>query len=245
MQISAVIITKNSGHTLRNCLESLQAVADEIIVVDSGSTDNTLDLASAYGCKIITTSWLGYGPTKNLGHHAASAPFILSMDSDEALTEALQKEILTVKHNLSGLYGFRRLNNYCGKWIKYGAWYPDKKIRLFPKETLWNDAASHEQLILNSKQVPLYFQNPLLHYAYNSKEELKAKTYLYAMLGAAAKKSKGSKVLAFFRMLFSPLFGFIKSYFIKLGFLDGKYGFEISSMNAFGSYLKYKMLLKA
>lgn len=244
MQISAVIITKNSERTLQKCLESLPAVVDEIIIVDSGSTDSTLDIAKDYQCKIINTPWLGYGPTKNLGQKAALAPYVLSIDSDEELSAGLQQEILSMKNNLTGIYGFRRINNYCGKWIKYGSWYPDKKLRLFPKENLWNNAISHEQLMLNNQKKRYYFKSPLLHYAYSTKEELKVKTYLYAQLGAANKKGS-SKILAFINMLVSPVMSFLKSYFMKLGFLDGKNGFEISTFNALGTYLKYKAILKA
>ncbi len=242
MQISAVIITKNSADTIKNCIESLLSVSDEIILVDSGSTDNTLEIARSYACKIINTPWLGYGATKNLGHKQALFPYILSLDSDEVLSEAAKAEIESVKSTLNGLYAFNRLNNYCGKWIRYGAWYPDRKIRLFPKETRWNDARSHEQLILPVKPLVTLFKAPILHFAYRSKAELKSKTYLYASLGAENKKNY-SKLLALVKMIFSPLFSFVKSYIVKLGFLDGKSGFEISALNAWGSFLKYRKLI--
>lgn len=244
MQFSAVIITKNSGGTLKKCLESLQKVADEIIVVDSGSTDDTLVIAEKYNCKIIHTAWLGYGPTKNLGNDAAQSSYVLSLDSDEELSPELIIELNQLKNQLTGIYGFKRLNNYCGKWIRYGAWYPDKKTRLFPKETLWNDSASHEQLMLSSDQKISYLSGSLLHYAYRSKEELKAKTYLYAQLGAISKRNT-SKIAALMKMIFSPAVSFIKSYLIKRGFLDGRFGFDISFYNAMGTFLKYRNLLKS
>ena len=244
MQISAVVITKNSASTLKQCLDSLIKVADEMIIVDSGSTDLTLTIAQECGCKIIHTTWLGYGPTKNLGHHAAGGAYILSLDSDEELSAGLIIELNSIKNQLNGVYSFKRLNNYCGKWIRYGAWYPDKKTRLFPKETLWNDSASHEQLILSSNQKITYLSSSLLHYAYRSKAELKAKTYLYARLGAISKKNTG-KFAAVLKMIFSPIVSFIKSYFIKLGFLDGRFGFDISFYNAMGTFLKYKNLIKS
>jgi len=244
MQISAVVITKNSASTLIKCLESLQKVADEVIVVDSGSTDLTVNIAEQYGCRVIHSAWLGYGPTKNLGHQTARGAYILSLDSDEELSADLILELNNIRHHLNGVYGFKRLNNYCGKWIRYGAWYPDKKTRLFPNNILWNDSASHEQLILNSDQKITYLSGSLLHYAYRNKEELKAKTYLYASLGAISKKNT-SKFAAALKMIFSPIVSFVKSYLIKRGFLDGRFGFDISFYNAMGTFLKYKNLLKS
>ncbi|MBC8985447.1 glycosyltransferase family 2 protein [Pedobacter sp. N36a] len=243
MYISAVIITKNSEKTIKCCLDSIANLADEVLIVDSGSTDLTLKIAESFGCVIIQTPWLGYGATKNLGHQAARFPYILSLDSDEALSYTLVKEIQPEKPQLQGLYEFRRLNNYCGKWIKHGAWYPDKKIRLFPKEILWNHAASHEKLVLKEGQLLYTFKSPILHYAYSSEEELKSKVELYARLGVKDRKHL-SKIAAIGKMIFSPMVSFVKSYFIKRGFQDGMAGLKISYYIALGTFLKYKYLLQ-
>lgn len=244
MHISAVIITKNSEKTLKRCLDSITNIADEILIVDSGSTDHTLQIAESYGCILIQTPWLGYGATKNLGHQAAKSPYILSLDSDEALSLFLVAEIEREKHQLRGLYGFKRLNNYCGQWIRHGAWNPDKKIRLFPKEIMWNHASSHEQLILTEDQELYYFDSPILHYAYNTEDELKSKVELYARLGAQDRKHL-SKTSAIVKMICSPIVSFFKSYFIKLGFLDGLNGLKISYYIGLGTFLKYKYLLQS
>ena len=243
MIISAVVITKNSGKTLKKCLESLFQVADEMIIVDSGSTDDTLRIAETYSCKVLNTTWLGYGLTKNIGHEAALGTYVLSLDSDEELSSSLVAEILSVKNNLQGIYGFRRLNNYCGRWIRYGSWYPDKKLRLFPKEIRWNTALSHEQLLLPDKKGIKWLNHPMLHYAYSSKAELKSKTYLYASLGASEKRGT-NKLALLFKFIFSPLSTFIKSYLLKGGFLDGRFGFEISYHIALGNFLRYRALFK-
>ncbi|WP_256002384.1 glycosyltransferase family 2 protein [Pedobacter deserti] len=241
MQISAVVITKNAEHTIGRCLESAREVADEVIVIDSGSTDRTVEIASSYRCKVISTAWLGYGPTKNIGHKEAQSPFILSMDSDEELSHDLIEEIKTIKSSLTGAYRFRRLNNYCGQWIRYGIWNPDKKIRLFPRHVRWNEAAVHEQLTLSGLTVE-DLKGKLLHYAYSTRSELAAKTRAYAVLGSADQLKRTSIVL-FFKMVFSPASIFVRSYFIKLGFLDGVAGLIISSFAALGTFLKYKMAL--
>ncbi|RZL59315.1 MAG: glycosyltransferase family 2 protein [Pedobacter sp.] len=243
MSITTVIITKNSDSTLEKCIRSAGQVSEEIIIVDSGSTDNTITIAEKYFCKIIRTKWLGYGPTKNLGHYAASNLYILSLDSDEELSSALINEINFRKENLQGYYFMKRLNRFGNSWIKHGAWYPDKKIRLFPKQTMWNSSPSHEQLILDASQPVSNLKFDLLHYAYKNVEDLKNKTYLYAQLGAAG-KSHYSVFKGLLKMIVSPIFGFIRSYFIKLGVLEGLNGLIISYYNALGTFLKYKYLLK-
>lgn len=238
MYLSAVVITKNAELTLHNCIISLKKVADEVIIVDSGSEDHTLSIAQDLECRILNTKWLGYGETKNLGHQAASFPYIISLDADEELSDALINEILAIKESLKHIYSFKRLNNFCGKWIKHGAWYPDVKTRIFPKEILWNNAHSHEELIISKNAVIVKLNSPLLHYAYQNLNQLKAKTSLYAKLGALEKQNK-SKFSLSIKLLFSPLVGFLSSFFFKLGFLDGFSGLVISYYKAKGTLLKY------
>ena len=243
MFLSGVVITKNVEHTLIACLKSLQQVVDEIVLVDSGSIDQTLEIAKQFGCKIIQTNWLGYGNTKNLGNQAAKYPYILSLDSDEELSEELIKEILEIKSSFDKIYSFKRLNNFCGKWIKFGAWYPDIKIRIFPKEILWNDAYSHEQLLIPEGVNINLLKGYLNHYAYHNLYQFKEKTFLYSRLGSL-QKSKQPIFILIVKGVFSPLTGFIKSYFLKVGFLDGYFGLQISYYNAKGTFLKYLWALK-
>ena len=243
MFLTGVVITKNVALTLTACLKSLQQVVDEIIIVDSGSSDQTLEIAKQFNCNIIQTSWLGYGNTKNLGNQAAKYPYIISLDSDEELSVALIAEILSIKNTLNQIYSFKRLNNFCGKWIKFGAWYPDIKIRIFPKEVLWNDADSHEQLLIPKGLNISLLNGYLNHYAYHNLYQFKEKTTLYAKLGLL-QKSKQPAFILILKIIFSPLTGFIKSYFLKLGFLDGYFGLQISYYNAQGTFLKYLWALK-
>ena len=243
MFLTGVVITKNVAHTLTACLKSLQQVVDEIILVDSGSSDQTLKIAKQFGCKIIQTNWLGYGNTKNLGNQAAKYPYILSLDSDEELSAELIKEILEIKSSFDKIYSFKRLNNFCGKWIKFGAWYPDIKIRIFPKEILWNDAYSHEQLLIPEGVNINLLKGYLNHYAYHNLYQFKEKTFLYSRLGSL-QKSKQPIFILILKVIFSPLTGFFKSYFLKFGFLDGYFGLQISYYNAKGTFLKYLWALK-
>ena len=244
MFLTGVVITKNVAHTLTACLKSLHKVVDEIIIVDSGSSDQTLEIAKQFDCNIIETNWLGYGSTKNLGNEAAKYPYILSLDSDEELSVALIAEIMLIKNSLNQIYSFKRLNNFCGKWIKFGAWYPDIKIRIFPKEILWNDADSHEQLLIPKDLTINLLKGYLNHYAYHNLHQFKEKTILYAKLGSL-QKSKQPAFILILKVIFSPLIGFIKSYLLKLGFLDGYFGLQISCYNAQGTFLKYLWALKA
>ena len=243
MFLTGVVITKNVEHTLTACLKSLQLVVDEIIIVDSGSSDQTLEIAKQFGCNIIQTNWLGYGNTKNLGNQAAKYPYIISLDSDEELSAGLIAEILKIKSSIDKIYSFKRLNNFCGKWIKFGSWYPDIKIRIFPKEILWNDAHSHEQLLIPKGSNINLLNGFLNHYAYHNLFQFKEKTFLYSKLGSL-QKSKQLAFILIVKLIFSPLIGFFKSYFLKLGFLDGYFGLQISYYNARGTFLKYLWALK-
>lgn len=243
MRLTGVVITKNVEQTLTLCLKSLQQVADEIIIVDSGSTDQTLEIAKQFDCKTIKTNWLGYGNTKNLGNKVAKFPFILSLDADEELSKELIAEILEIKSFNDKIYSFKRLNNFCGKWIKFGAWYPDIKIRIFSKEILWNDALSHEQLLIPKGATINLLNGNLNHYAYQNLSQLKEKTNLYSQLGALQKSSQPTFILIL-KLVCSPVVGFFKSYFLKLGFLDGYFGYVIAFYNAKGTFLKYLWAIK-
>ncbi len=240
--LSAVIISKNAADTLENCLKSLTNVADEIILVDSGSNDDTLKIAEKYSCIIFKTDWFGYGETKNIGNHIAKGQYIISIDADEQLSDELQNEINLIKKNLKGYYSFKRLNNFCGKWIKHGSWYPDIKVRIFPKTTKWNNNPSHESLLLKKDESITLLKGNLLHYSFKNVAQLKNKTHLYAKLGAV-KNQKKSFFSLILKMIFSPLFSFFKSFFFKMGFLDGANGLLISYSNALGTFLKYKLAI--
>ncbi len=232
MQISAVIITKNEERNIGRCLASLEGLADEVIVVDTFSEDKTLDICRKYGVKVISKDWMGYAATKNFANEQASCPYILSLDADEALTDVLRNSILGIKQKMNGVYSFNRLAYYCGKPIKHGGWYPDRKIRLFPKGSArWEGAYVHEELVPQAGLFETWLDGDLLHYTYYTVDEHRARARRYAALAAESLKSKKRGILLV-KAAFSPLWRFIQMYFVRLGVLDGWRGFRIGIITA-------------
>lgn len=245
--ISAVIITFNEEKNIERCLYSIKDVVDEIIVVDSFSVDNTVKICEKFGAKVFQVSWMGFSQTKNYANKLASNNYILSIDADEALSTELIQSILNVKRNLYGAFSFNRITNYCGKWIKYSGWYPDIKLRLFPKSyARWEGSYVHEKLVLLCNLPITHLKGNLLHYSISSVEDHKKRIEYYSSLQAKQLLENRAKfhLLKFF---FAPLTKFIKHYFIKLGFLDGFAGLQIAFFTALATYKKYKkyrLLLK-
>jgi glycosyltransferase involved in cell wall biosynthesis len=241
--ISAVIITHNEARNIQRCLASLKSVADEIIVVDSFSTDDTVAICQQEGAIVKQQAWLGFGPQKNYGIQLASHEYILSLDADEALDEELQASILAAKkQGLQGMYDFTRLNSYYGKFCYHGLEYPDYKIRLFPKSKVrWNDELVHETLQVQPGVAQKRLKGHLLHYTYYTIQEHVTKANKYTNLGAELKFNQGKKV-TLFKLMFSPFAGFIQAYILRRGFLDGKHGFIVAAFNAYGTFLKYAKL---
>ena len=226
--ISAVIITKNEAPNIARCLASLVGVADEVLILDSGSTDNTLEICHEYGAKIFQIEWQGYAATKNLGNSMAAHPYILSLDADEALSEGLRASILAIKEKLNAAYAFNRLAFYCGKPIRHGGWYPDRKMRLFPKgKAAWEGAFVHEELRLEAGIAILHLKGDLLHYTYYTVAEHQARARQYARLAADKLIAKQQKGLLF-KAIFSPQWRFFQMFWLKLGFLAGWRGFMIA-----------------
>lgn len=243
-KLSAVIITYNEERNIERCIKALLDWVDEIIIVDSQSTDNTESICKKYPVKFYSTQWLGYGPTKNYGATLAENEYILSLDADEEVTELLKNSIIEArKEGLDGVYRFNRLTNFCGKWIKHGDWYPDIKDRIYPKRVEWNSAAAHEELLIPADIKRTHLKGDLLHYSYYSKEDLVRKYKKYAELLAEDRKDK-SIIFLFIKAVFSPLVYFIKNYILKAGFLDGRAGFIVYSQGAYYTFLKYKLALK-
>lgn len=238
--LSVVIITLNAERYIENCIISALMISDDIIILDSGSTDQTESIIKKYPVKFIYTEWKGYGNTKNYGNSLAKNDWILSLDSDEEISEDLQKAITDLPENPPvPAFKLMRLNNYCGQWIKHGAWHPEYRVRLFNRKFAeWNRSDVHEDMILKSGQKPGIIKQAILHYSMSSLEEHKAKTDKYAKLWA---KSKNGNVNPL-KLFLSPVFKFIKDYVLRQGFLDGKNGFIIARENARYTWLKYKLL---
>ena len=225
-KISAVIITLNEEKNIGRCVDSLLGIADEILVYDTGSTDQTIEICKNKNVRFLTGEWLGFAATKNTANSLASFDYVLSLDADEAPSQELKKSIVQQKTNgFTGIYSMNRLNNYCGQWIKYAGWYPDKKVRIFPKNTLWKGDFVHETLEIDGQNV-CHLQGDILHYTYYTLEEHKQRERRYAKLAYERSVHKG-KPYTFFQNLLSAIACFTKMFLIKKGFLIGKLGFQL------------------
>jgi len=241
--LTVVIITKNEARNIGRALDSVRHIADEIIVVDSYSTDATKAICEQKGAHFIQTEWKGYSATKNFANALAKSDYIFSLDADEALDKTLEKSILFEKSKgFTGTYSVNRLTNYCGKWIHHSGWYPDKKIRLFPKaQTQWVGEFVHEELEFSEPLANTELAGHLEHYSYYSYEDHKARADKYSILTAQKMAARGKKAGAL-KPYLSAVGRFVSMYLFKLGFLDGKMGFKIASISAKSNILKYKEL---
>ena len=243
MNISVVIITKNEAHIIANTLQSLQPVLTDIVIVDSGSTDETIAICKQFNAVVIETDWAGYGINKNKGIAAAKYDWILSLDADEAIDEELKKSLLQLDlKNEEEVFDIRFKNFFCKKWIRFGEWGFDTHVRLFNRQKVqWNDVAVHENLIFPAAVKIVKLKGNILHYTVQNREEYDAKTDHYARMNAAKYVAAGKSV-GFFKQYFSPLFAFIQHYIFRLGFLDGVQGFIIAKTTARYTFLKYRYL---
>ncbi|HRH68051.1 MAG: glycosyltransferase family 2 protein [Flavobacteriales bacterium] len=241
--ISAVIITRNEAHNIGSCLAAVTGVVDEIIVVDAESTDDTRRIAETAGARVIVRKWTDYSDQKNFANAQATGTYILSLDADEVLSPGLTTSIHDeLRTGLTGAYKLNRLTNYCGTWVRHGGWYPDAKVRLFPKEgTRWEGEHVHEELRLAPGTIVRALRGDLLHYSYRSVEDHIARLERYSDLHARKMLAAGKHPGAL-KQLFSPMVKFIQTYVLKLGILDGLAGWRIARYSARGVRLKYAKL---
>lgn len=242
-KLSVVIITLNEERNIARAIESVQDIADEVIVIDSFSTDKTQQISEGLGAKFIQKEWMGYSDTKNYGNGLAKYDYIFSLDADEVISGDLSDEILKVKDaGFKGVYTINRLTNYCGKWIKHSGWYPDYKIRLFPKnKTKWVGQYVHEELEFSVELANTNLKGHLEHYSYYDYVNHRERADKYSLLTAEKLNSKGKKA-NLFKPYLSALGRFISMFIIKAGFLDGWKGFKIAQISAASNVLKYKEL---
>ncbi len=238
--LSVVIITKDEEANIGRCLGSL-AWADEVVVMDSGSTDRTLEIAREHGVTVRETSWLGFGKTKQRAVDAATHDWVLSIDADEVVTEPLRGEIESVLNSPRKMgYRISRRSYYLGRPIRFSGWRSDAPLRLFHKgHGRFNEKIVHESVEMAS--TPGVIKSPMLHYTFPTLSTHLAKMESYSALGARQLMDKGKTV----SLLFACLRGvvkFIKMYLLKLGFLDGKEGFLLAVVSSFGVTLKYLRL---
>lgn len=239
-----MIITLNEERNIERCLKSVQRIADEIVVLDSFSTDATAEICARFPVRFFQREWQGYIDTKNYANSLATNDLILSIDADEAISAELENSILAVKSQAidNRVFEMNRLMNYCGRWIRHGGWYPDVKIRIFDRRFVhWTGRKVHETL-----QVPENFRvkklhGDLLHYSFYTVEEHKRQVLKFARLSAEEAKDAGkcyTTVGAFCRAAWR----FIRDYFFKLGFVDGKAGLIICTITArYSVYEKYRL----
>jgi glycosyltransferase involved in cell wall biosynthesis len=243
MKISVVIITKNEAHIIANTLQSLQHVTDDIVVVDSGSTDETVAICKKFNATVIETDWSGYGINKNKGIAAAKYDWILSLDADEAIDAVLQQSLLQLAlTNSNEVFNIRFKNFFCNKWIRFGEWGFDWHIRLFNRSKVqWNNVAVHENLIFPDDVKVTKLKGNILHYTVQNRKEYDAKTDHYARMNAKKYMAAGKKP-RFLKQYLSPVFAFMQHYIFRLGFLDGVEGFIIAKTTARYTFLKYRYL---
>lgn len=243
IKLSAVVITYNEEDKIGRCLDSLIGIADEIIVVDSLSTDRTVEICKSKGATLINQPFLGYIEQKNFALEKSNFDYVLSLDADEVLSPELIQSILDIKVNYnSDAYEFNRLTNYCGKWIKHGGWYPDIKTRIWKKtDGKWGGTNPHDEVILKNSTKVEKLKGDLLHYSIDSIAQHIDQIQKFTTIAAQSLHSKG-RTTSIATILFNSCFKFVRDYFLRLGFLDGFYGFVVAYNSAFATYLKYLKL---
>ncbi len=244
IKLTVAIITYNEEKNIGRCISSVLSIADEILVVDSFSTDKTEAICQEFECRFIKNPFVGHIEQKNFALNLATHDYVLSLDADEVLSPELLEEIVKVKNHFqfSG-YRFNRLTNYCGQWIHHCGWYPDTKLRLVKKTNAsWRGVNPHDILELNTAHDQVGFlKGDLYHYSYDSIASHINQTDKFTTIAANAAFNQGKKS-SFLKIITRPLLKFLRDYFFKRGFLDGRYGFIICHINALSALLKYAKL---
>lgn len=238
--LSAVIITYNEEKNITRCIESLQEVADEIVIVDSFSTDKTKEICQKFNVSFFENKFDGYSEQKNYANSLAKNDFILSIDADEALSPELKKSILEEKEkNFSAkAYCFNRLTYYCGKKIKHSGWYPDTKTRIWHKEHGKWEGLLHEKIEFKNEINVKFLRGDLLHYSFHTISQHVAQINKFSEIGAKEAFLKEKKY-NLFTVLIKSKWKFIKDFIFKAGFLDGYYGYVICRLSAQATFIKY------
>jgi glycosyltransferase involved in cell wall biosynthesis len=238
--ISVILITKNEEHNLPDCLSSLQGLADEIVVIDSGSSDKTVEIAKNFGAKVhISQSWPGFGLQKNAALELAQCDWVLSLDADERLTPQLIVEIRSAIKDPSGKQCFEipRSSWYCGRFIRHSGWSPDYVARLFLRgKARFSEDLVHERLICNGPTGQL--KEPMLHFSFLDYSQVIKKMDRYSTAAAIQAFSRGKRA-TFGSAIGNGLWAFLRTYILKAGFLDGAQGFALAISNAEGTYYRY------
>ncbi|MBL7981755.1 MAG: glycosyltransferase family 2 protein [Flavobacteriales bacterium] len=240
--LSVVIITFNEERNLGRCLASVRDVADDIVVLDSFSTDRTEAIAREHGARFIQHAFDGHIEQKNRAITHARHPFVLSLDADEALDEVLVSAIRQAKNEEADGYTMNRLTNYCGTWVRHGGWYPDVKLRLWDsRKGRWTGLNPHDRYELENGAVTKHLPGDLLHYSYYTLNDHLKQVNYFTDIMARELHGKGRKA-SYVKLLLSPFAKFIGDYLFRAGFRDGWHGFVIAMISAHATFLKYAKL---
>lgn len=239
--LSAVIITYNEERNIERCLASVQGVADEVLVVDSFSTDKTEEICRRFNARFISNPFAGHIEQKNFAAGLATYDHVLSLDADEALTDKLRLAVQAAKADWAhDAYAMNRLTNYCGQWIRHCGWYPDTKTRLWDRRKgSWGGTNPHDKWeLFDPKAKTGHLPGDLLHYSYNSISDHIRQIEFFSEIAAKAEARMGKKP-SLAKIWLGPGIKFFKSYVLKLGFLDGYYGYVICRLSAQAAFIKY------
>ncbi|MBN1340393.1 MAG: glycosyltransferase family 2 protein [Bacteroidales bacterium] len=242
-RLSVVIITLNEEENIGRCIDSVIPVADEILVVDSYSTDRTEEICREKGARFMQHIFEDYVSQHIFADRHATHDMILSLDADEALSIELSQAIIEMKAGaMSDGYYMNRKTNYCGKWISHSGWYPDRKLRLYNRRKgSWEGLKIHERFILHRGASSGTLKGDILHYSYGSVSSHISQAEKFTTITAQVAYEKGKKA-GLLMIAIKPFFKFLRDYFMKMGFLDGYYGFVICRISAFATFLKYVKL---
>ena len=241
MSLSVLILTKNEERNLPRAINSVKDIADEIVVLDSGSTDNTVELAKSLGAKVFYHPWDGYANQLNRGIELCSKDWILVLDADEEVSKELKHSIAeALRSKEADVFMVCRRTYYLGGFLKH-AWYPEWRVRLFKKGTVRFEGELHEKTIFKGKAKKL--KGDLYHYSYGSLYEQYEKTIRYAKIMAEAYQKEGRRFRVY-NLVFNPLWSFFKVFILQRGFLDGLRGFSVAVSSFIYTFLKYLFLLE-
>ena len=236
-RLSAIVIARNEAANIADCLDTL-AFCDERIVVDGGSTDDTIRLAEAKGARVISHRWQGFGPQKNFALMLAGGDWVLSIDADERVTPALAQQIRdAIATNRAVGYEIPRQSSFCGRRMRHSGWSPDYVLRLFRRgQARFSDDLVHERVICEPPIARL--SQPLVHHPVLKLEDALSRMDRYSTAGADMLIDSGRRV-SFMTGIMRGLWTFIRTYFLRAGFLDGREGFLLAVANAEGTYYRY------
>lgn len=244
-KLSVIIITFNEERNIRRCIESVKDLADEMIVVDSMSTDSTEKICNTLGVRFISQKWLGYSEQKNFANSLASNDWVFSIDADEAVSEELAASIAGFKRSDCtdrDVFSMNRLTNYCGHWIRHCGWYPDRKIRIWNRNVGRWKGEIHETIEFAQTVEEHRLNGNLNHYSYNSIEGHIRQADKFTTLTAEDAFEKGKRCDSIWKLRIKTFWKFFHDYVFKLGFLDGYYGYVVCKISAFATFMKYSKL---